>query len=201
MRALTLTFFAVLGSLCLSYVPAHAVSNSGIDTPSGVTSLPLSVEGNTIVTLTNTGVGIGTATPKTSLDVNGYMRAGSATKGTHCAYEGLTAYDYGNHIPLFCNQSKVWASTAFSPSGTHCGFISISGSVSSTISTRGSSPCEGITIETGSLGPPFSPIPQYRCPSGYTYKSVVGVEDTYASGNGAGDTSYTVMYYGTCIKD
>lgn len=195
MRALTLIALAVLGSFCLPHAPALAVSNSGIDTPAGVTSLPLSVEGSTIVTLTGTGVGIGTATPKTSLDVNGYMRAGSATKGTTCAYEGLTAYDYGNHIPLFCNSSKVWASTAFSPSGTHCGFHAYSSTMFSTFGSTTSAPCEGMQINAYVNGRPVK-----QCPSGYTYRDVMALETSYDVGD-SGSSSYTALSYATCIKD
>lgn len=102
-----------------SSVPALAATNSGIDTPSGVTSLPLTVEGIEGMTLWNSNppsgpvnVGIGNTEPAVALDVNGAMRATSAAtvKGSGCTAEGAFAYDKTNASPIYCNHSLVWSS-------------------------------------------------------------------------------------------
>ena len=53
-------------------------------------------------------VGIGTTTPQATLDVNGTIKSGSATKGTTCSPEGAIAYDPNEHAPIYCNQKGKW---------------------------------------------------------------------------------------------
>jgi hypothetical protein len=63
-------------------------------------------------------VGIGTTSPGTALDVNGGIRAGSASTVTTCdaTREGVQRYNYANHAIEWCNGSS-WI-TATSVSGT-----------------------------------------------------------------------------------
>jgi hypothetical protein len=67
------TALLAVSVLLIPGISAFASTSSGIDTPSGVTNLPLAVEGLQIMTLTNTNdvgnVGIGTTSPQGFLDV------------------------------------------------------------------------------------------------------------------------------------
>ena len=61
----------------------------------------------------NTGnVGIGTTNPLSTLDVNGAIHPGSATKGAPCSQEGALAYDGAAHTSLVCDQSQHWTLNA-----------------------------------------------------------------------------------------
>lgn len=99
---------------CALLAPPAFATNSGIDTPTGVMSLPLSVQGVQIMTLTETGVGIGTTAPQAPLDVNGGMRGSDASSikaGSTCSPEGMLGYDLTNHEPVYCSQSGQWTSS------------------------------------------------------------------------------------------
>jgi len=115
---IALTFYAAT-------VPVSAVAstNSGIDTPGGVTTLPLAVEGVEGMTLSiqnpPTGpvyVGIGMPNPTVALDIAGGMRPGSTTEVTACGAgqangEGTQRYNYTTHLMEYCN------GTAWEPLG------------------------------------------------------------------------------------
>lgn len=75
-------------------VPATA-TNSGLDTPTGVTSLPFSVEGTQMMTLTETGLGIGMSSPQVPLDVNGTAHFISNYNGGFPAYGGTLGSEGG----------------------------------------------------------------------------------------------------------
>lgn len=60
------------------------------------------------IILNNANVGVGTTTPQVSLDVNGSIRAGSATIGAACTTEGAMAYDSAAHSPVYCSNTSVW---------------------------------------------------------------------------------------------
>ena len=129
--------FAMLALLAASpSVPAFASTNNGIDTPSGSHDLPLAVEGNAVITLTDqpsnsatvdgtlttTGnVGIGVAPSSTApLDVGGGILGSSSSVkvGNSCSPEGMLGYDLvtvGAHQPVYCGGTQ-WA--AFNNSST-----------------------------------------------------------------------------------
>jgi hypothetical protein len=67
-----LTLFAA----CLLALPCAAQTNTGIDTPGGTGSLPFSIQGAQVMTLTASGLSIamGATAPSQALDVNGYFR-------------------------------------------------------------------------------------------------------------------------------
>ena len=96
-----------------------ASTNSGIDTPTGVSSLPFAVEGVEGMILWNPNppsgpvyVGIGTTAPQAPLDVNGGMRGGGSgiVAGDACSPEGMLGYDStsATHQPVYCSQSGTW---------------------------------------------------------------------------------------------
>ena len=71
-RAFFLSTFALTALLlALPWVPASAATSSGIDTPAGVTDLPLAVEGTEVMDVTSNGVGIGMTGPTNKLQVLG----------------------------------------------------------------------------------------------------------------------------------
>lgn len=113
-RALCVTVACVVSVAPLSGV-ARASTNSGIDTPQGITSLPFAIEGNEIMNLGPTGLAIGTtATAVAPLDVSGGMRgtsSGVVINGS-CSPEGMLGYDLTNHEPTYCNQNHTWSSSA-----------------------------------------------------------------------------------------
>jgi hypothetical protein len=111
-RAMT-KFFALslllTGALfCASSAFASA---SGVDTPSGVHTLPLSVEGQPIVTLNDN--------PQGAI-MNGYLGLASVgSLGTGCSVAGAMAYDAGNDIIVYCSsRTATWSSIASKPSVT-----------------------------------------------------------------------------------
>lgn len=91
---------------------AQASTNSGIDTPTGVTSLPFAIEGNEVMDMTASGLGIGSATPQAALDVNGGAHFGPgsspAVATDACSSEGTIAYDYTDHEVVYCSNSGKW---------------------------------------------------------------------------------------------
>jgi hypothetical protein len=100
---------------------AFASTNSGIDTPTGVTTLPLGVqgvEGMDLVAQPSGAVyvGVGSTTPTVSLDVGGGLRPGSSTAVTACGGgqangEGTQRYNYGTHFMEYCNGTQ-WVAMA-----------------------------------------------------------------------------------------
>lgn len=87
--------------------PALA-GGDGINSATGL-DLPIGAGGNTVMVIQPGGnVGIGTAAPEVTLDVNGNVRPGAAKEGEACTGEGSLAYDTANHKPVYCNASKVW---------------------------------------------------------------------------------------------
>jgi hypothetical protein len=69
--------------------------------------------GATPMTITNHGVGIGTANPQVALDVAGAIRPGSTgiTTGGACTQEGAMAYDLNKHKPVYCSSAAVWTAS------------------------------------------------------------------------------------------
>ena len=99
-----------------------AGATTGVFSP-GVNQLALSVSGTAALNVVANGsVGVGTATPGATLDVNGGIRPGSSTVvSATCAAtnEGTQRYNYTNHYMEFCNgtnwmqiPSQVAGSTA-----------------------------------------------------------------------------------------
>jgi hypothetical protein len=94
-RAFFLSTYAVTALLLAFPLASASATTSGVDTPPGVTSLPLAVEGTAVMTLTpgvatvNGSVGIGMASPGSSLQVNGGTAIGFATSTT-APVNGLT---------------------------------------------------------------------------------------------------------------
>jgi hypothetical protein len=93
-----LTAAFVLLALCAG-IPGTALSatNSGIDTPTGVTTLPLAVQGVEAMDLVTQAsgsiyVGVGTSSPQSALDVNGDVRMGDS--GLTCAASNVGAMHY-----------------------------------------------------------------------------------------------------------
>lgn len=117
--------FAALG-LCalitLFSAAALASTNSGFDTPTGVSSLPFAVEGNEIMNLGPTGLAIGTTSAAVApLDVSGGMRASNTSTvvvNGACSPEGMLGYDLTNHEPVYCNQRGVWTASGGTPTIT-----------------------------------------------------------------------------------
>jgi hypothetical protein len=73
-RSTSRIFAALFGALiCAAVLAAPAAFASGMDTPSGVTSLPFNIQGARIMTLTQTGLGIGASatSPTEPLEING----------------------------------------------------------------------------------------------------------------------------------
>lgn len=93
---------------------ALASTNSGIDTPQGVTSLPFAIEGNEIMNLGTAGLAIGTTTAVAPLDVYGGVRGSNLAivAGTACSPEGMLGYDMTNHGPVYCSQSLKWTAVS-----------------------------------------------------------------------------------------
>lgn len=73
--------------------------------------------GTNIVETCAVNVGIGTATPAATLDVNGGIHTGQDVIGNPCAGqpEGTIKYDIGAHAPIFCNQFGTWAAIGGGP--------------------------------------------------------------------------------------
>jgi hypothetical protein len=79
--------------------------------------------GNTVlVPPTNSGgrVGVGVASPQTTLDVNGPVHIGSATTGSACTVQGSLAYDSSANAPVYCN-GALWTAMGSAASGTQGG--------------------------------------------------------------------------------
>jgi hypothetical protein len=73
-RSTSRIFAELFGALiCAAVLAAPAAFASGMDTPSGVTSLPFNIQGARIMTLTQTGLGIGASatSPTEPLEING----------------------------------------------------------------------------------------------------------------------------------
>jgi hypothetical protein len=128
-KIVLLAGLVLIGAFLSTY--ALASTNNGIDTPTGVTTLPLAVEGNSVInltdqpstgatvngTLTTTGnVGIGVAPSSAApLDVGGGILGSSSSVkvGSSCSPEGMLGYDLvtsGAHKPVYCSESGVWTS-------------------------------------------------------------------------------------------
>jgi len=60
---------AVLAVITTQLTKPTPLAASGLDTATGVTSLPFSINGATVMTLTGTGLGIGIAAPNVPLDL------------------------------------------------------------------------------------------------------------------------------------
>jgi hypothetical protein len=81
-----------------------AATNSGIDTPAGITSLPFAVEGVEGMRLENvspaTGfpiyLGVGSTSPQSTLDVNGEVRPGES--GVACSGSNVGAVRYNSTV-------------------------------------------------------------------------------------------------------
>ena len=105
-------FVVLFISAFLVAASARAATNSGIDTPQGVTSLPLSVEGNEGMALVEQGssgpvyVGVGTANPQVPLDVSGAVRPGTASTGGNCTAPGAIAYDPSSNAIIYCSNAS-----------------------------------------------------------------------------------------------
>jgi hypothetical protein len=77
-------------SAVIAPIPVLAASaSSGLDTPSGVSTLPFSVEGTQIMNLTSTGLGIGTTSPSSQLEVDGSQVAVIGRSSASNGVEGL----------------------------------------------------------------------------------------------------------------
>lgn len=121
--------------LCATTAPPAFAANSGLDTPTGVTTLPFSVQGVEMMDLTQSGLGIGTTAPAAALDVDGAIRAtGSTTvsgmayptvEGNECTPEGAIAYDMTNHEVVYCGSTLIWKSTSAIPSGLIAAFANL----------------------------------------------------------------------------
>lgn len=103
LAALTLHLFCAI-----SAQPAYAV-DSGLDTPNGVTSLPFSVEGAQIMTLTGTGLGIGVVNPSVALEVNGIVQVGTGAGGVQLNLQDVSGANWfintGNYVLGFYNSA------------------------------------------------------------------------------------------------
>jgi hypothetical protein len=67
-------------------------------------------------------VGIGVANPKASLDVDGGILMDNhmaGVEGGACPTEGMITYDYSNHVPIYCNNARKWASATGAAGGAY----------------------------------------------------------------------------------
>jgi hypothetical protein len=147
--------------------PAYAAT-SGIDTQTGVTTLPLGVQGVEGMDLVaqpggSVYVGVGTSVPQAPLDVNGGMRGSNSSIviGSGCSPEGMLGYDLTNHTSVYCNDGGLWTQLAtgsryYLKSGTSGRAISPSYSLSCNNPTdtliSGGASCAGVPSGTCSAG-------------------------------------------------
>lgn len=124
-----------LAVVVFSASPVWATSG-GIDTPNGINELPLSVGGAAGIDIVTPGttptqlvgspsphviipgsVAVGTTQPRAKLDVEGAIKPGYVKTGAACSPEGAFGYDKDAHVPVYCNQSGIWATQGGSLSG------------------------------------------------------------------------------------
>ncbi len=116
MRIGVFVYGLVAGAFIFGVPSAYASTSSGIDTPQGVTSLPLAIEGQQGMELSKQSnediyVSVGTTSaPVAPLDVNGGMRGSNSSivAGGACSPEGMLGYDLTHHEPVYCNSSGAW---------------------------------------------------------------------------------------------
>jgi hypothetical protein len=101
----------VLCGLVLT-VQAHAATTGGLDTPQGVQSLPLAVEGNPIITLSDQN-NVETATVSGSVNTSGYMQPGgyadNVQPACNATNQGALIYSTTQKTTLVCN-GTAWVS-------------------------------------------------------------------------------------------
>ncbi|MGZ3825220.1 MAG: prepilin-type N-terminal cleavage/methylation domain-containing protein [Bdellovibrio sp.] len=100
-------------------------------------------------------VGIGTDTPKATLEVKGGILPGSigVTTGGGCSPEGAFAYDMSAHAPVYCSATSKWTSMG--------GAGGSSGSFTSCI-----------TVGSASQGGWYSDGANPTCPAGYVMNGI-----------------------------
>lgn len=107
--------FSAIVCPCI-FVPAISANatgaSSGLDTPTGITSLPFSIQGSEIMDLTQNGLGIGTTNPSVSLDVLGEVRA-TEPASVACTNNnnGAVRYEANIDYMVYCsanNGTPLW---------------------------------------------------------------------------------------------
>ena len=90
-------------ALSAAIIPLPAFSAAtGLDTPTGVTDLPFSIQGTQMMDLTGTGLGVNLIGPTQALDVNGYVRIRSING------EGATIQmDGANSVTMYAGISTA----------------------------------------------------------------------------------------------
>ena len=108
--------------------PSYAFTSSattGVFSP-GTNQVALVANGTAALNVLASGsIGVGTATPGATLDVNGGLRAGAATVVTAtcaAANEGTQRYNYSSHAMEFCNGSN-WMQVPAMPAGSTTGLV------------------------------------------------------------------------------
>ena len=137
----------------------------------------------------NGNVGIAQPNPEVSLDVNGQIRAKSASAGQVCPALGAQAYEATSGAPLYCNNSspRVWALSAGGasgvPSGILCGSVFWqTQSAPSCSNFQNAAPCLGQHL--------MSTCGVVNCPRGYSPTQVA-----FSIGSG------TQYHQYSCVKN
>jgi hypothetical protein len=138
--------FAALFSVLMLCASASVSLASGLDTTG--TSMPFNIEGTQVMTMTTTGLGIGTTAPVAVLDVSpgGNTQAASVTISARGTSVRGNSFEWGHS-----NQSGYGSVLGFE-TGSGQPFLCFnceSGSNTNTFRTRG---IEGIAIESDNLG-------------------------------------------------
>lgn len=120
----------VLGvALALTLAGPVLAATTGMNSTSG--NLPIGAGGNTVITVTPDGkVGIGTQTPRTTLDVNGAIKLGSVNTPCDANHRGAIrlntnansgAVQAGQVFEACLDPAKGWDQWALAPIGTQAG--------------------------------------------------------------------------------
>ncbi len=132
-------------ALSAAIIPLPAFSAAtGLDTPTGVTDLPFSIQGTQMMDLTGTGLGVNLIGPTQALDVNGYVRIRSING------EGATIQmDGANSVTMYAENLNGTFRLVNSPWNAQLFSVDQSGN----LIAQGSGNFAGSSLTVGNGGP------------------------------------------------